>query len=348
MKSALFGTVSLAALTVAGIASAADVAPLVYKAPVPTPAPAYSWTGLYVGGHVGGAWSSNDWFFPNDPINSVAQQPMGTPFQGSFPNTPAGLIDARLNGYQGPTVGPFNVSSGSNSASGWLAGAQIGYNYQIKNWVLGVEGEASWTSLKGSNKDPSYANINQSQTDFVGILGGRIGYAWDRVLLYGKAGGAWANDKYSVFSGKTFTVGNGSPAPVTVTSGTLVDAATVNRFGYMLGAGVEYALTPHWSVKAEYEYLDFGRQRTTLTPTTTIVSPFDEDIRQRIQIAQIGVNYKFDPTLAAASASARPLYDSAWARPLFDQAGQLDHKRFYGGSAYLLWWGEGAPPSVPL
>ena len=326
-----------------GVALAADVS-LPVKAPPVPPAPAYSWTGLYVGAHAGGAWADNDWFLPNDPINSVAQQPLGTPFQGSFPN----FIATILNGYQLPTIGPLNVSSGGNSASGWLAGAQIGYNYQIKNWVLGVEGEVSWTGLKGSNKDPNYANINQTDTDFVATLGGRFGYAWDRVLLYGKAGGAWAHDKYSVFTNKTFTVGNGSPPPVTVISGTLVDAATVNRFGYMLGAGVEYALTPHWSVKAEYEYLDFGRQRTTLAPVTTIVSPFDEDIRQRIQIAQIGVNYKFDPTLAAASASARPLYDSAWARPLFDQAGQLDHKRFYGGSDYLLWWVKGAPLSVPL
>src|SRR5258708_25723617 len=101
MKSALFATVSLAALTVASIVSAADVAPSVYKAPVPTPAPAYSWTGLYIGGHVGGAWSSNDWFLPNDPLNSVAPQPLCTPFQGSFPRTTAGLIDAKLNGQQG-------------------------------------------------------------------------------------------------------------------------------------------------------------------------------------------------------------------------------------------------------
>ena len=339
--------VVLGVIATSGGAFAADVSAPVYKAPVSTPAPAYSWTGLYIGGHVGGAWSSNDWFLPNDPLNSVAQQPLGTPFQGSFPNSPAGHAAALRNGYQGPTVGPLNVSSGSNTASGWLAGAQIGYNYQIKNWVLGVEGEANWTGLKGSNKDPNYAIINQSQTDFVAILGGRVGYAaWDRVLLYGKAGGAWAHDKYSVFSNKTFTVGNGSPAPVTVTSGTEVDEAILNRFGYMLGVGVEYALTPQWSVKAEYEYLDFGRQRTTLAPVTTIVSPFDEDIRQRIQIAEIGFNYKIDPTLAAASASARPLKD--WARPLFDQAGQLDHKRFYGGSEYLLWWVKGAPLSVPL
>ncbi len=218
-----------------------------------------------------------------------------------------------------------------------LAGGQIGYNYQIQNWVLGVEGEASWTNLKGSNLDPIHPDINHNNTDFVGVLGGRVGYAFDRLLIYGKAGGAWANTQYSVFSNTTFTVGNGSPAPVTVTPGTMVDAATVNLFGFMLGAGVEYALTPQLSVKAEYEYLDFGRQRTTLAPTTTVVSPFDEDIRQRVQLAEIAFNYKLDPALAAAAHSP------------FDQVGQLpDNHRFYGGLDYLLWWVKGAPLSAPL
>lgn len=335
MKRILGGGFAIAAIS--SHAFAADMP--VYKAPVAPPA--YSWTGLYVGGHLGGAWANNDWFLPNDPINSVAQEPLGTPFEGSFPNSPAGFAAVLQSGYQGPTIGPLNVSSGSNSASGWLAGAQIGYNYQIKSWVLGVEGEVSWTSLKGSNRDPSYANINQTDTDFVGALGGRLGYAWDRLLLYGKAGGAWAHDKYSVLSDKTFTVGSGEPAPVTVTSGTMVDAATVNRFGYMLGAGVEYALTPQWSVKAEYEYLDFGRQRTTLAPVTTVVSPFDEDIRQRIQIAEIGFNYKLDPAVGAASAATHPLFDRVGGLP--DPS-----RRWYGGSEYLLWWVKGAPLSVPL
>lgn len=322
-------------------AFAADLSAPVYKAPVTAPAPAYSWSGLYVGGHLGGAWGNNDWFFPFDPINSVAQRPVGIPFQGGFPNSPAGLAAALARGYQGPTVGPFNVSSGSNSTSGWLAGGQIGYNYQIQNWVLGVEGEAGWTHLKGSNLDPSHPDINQNNTNFVGVLGGRLGYAFDRLLFYGKAGGAWANTQYSVFSNTTFTVGNGSPAPVTVTPGTMVDAATVNRFGYMLGVGFEYALTPQLSVKAEYEYLDFGRRRTTLAPTTAVVSPFDEGIRQRIQLAEIGFNYKLDPALAAASAAAAHLP--------FDEVGQLpDNRRFYGGLDYLLWWVKGAPLSVPL
>ena len=329
---------ALGVVAASGSAFAADLQP-VYKAPVA--APAYSWTGLYVGGHVGGAWSNNDWFFPCDSINSVAQEPTGTPFQDCLPEFAGGLERPPASGYQGPTLGPLNVSSGSNSASGWLAGAQIGYNYQIKNWVLGVEGEVSWTSLKGSNKDPNYSNTNQTDTDFVGVLSGRLGYAWDRLLVYGKAGGAWAHDKYSVLTNTTFTVGNGSPSPVTVTSGTMVDAATVNRFGYMLGAGVEYALTPQWSVRAEYQYLDFGWQRTTLTPTTTIVSPIDEDIRQRIQIAEIGLNYKLDPTPASASSS--PLYN------IYNRVGQLEPKqRFYAGADYLLWWVKGAPLSVPL
>ena len=327
---------ALGVVAASGSAFAADLQP-VYKAPVA--APAYSWTGLYVGGHVGGAWSNNDWFFPSNSINSVAQQPTGTPFQTVFPNSPAGLRATQLSGYQGPTLGPLDVSAGSNSASGWLAGAQIGYNYQIKNWVLGVEGEVSWTSLKGSNKDPNYSNTNQTDTDFVGVLSGRLGYAWDRLLVYGKAGGAWAHDKYSVLTNTTFSVGNGSPSPVTVTSGTMVDAATVNRFGYMLGAGVEYALTPQWSVRAEYQYLDFGWQHTTFTPTTTVVSPIDENIRQRIQVAEIGLNYRLDPTPASASSS--PLYN------IYNRAPE-SKQRFYAGADYLLWWVKGAPLSVPL
>ena len=300
-----------------------------------SPSRANNWTGLYVGGHVGGARSNNDWSFPSDSINSVAQEPAGTPFQGAlFPSGPGGVEASIANLYQGPTVGPFNVSSGSNSASSWVAGAQIGYNYQIKNWVLGVEGEVSSTNLKGSNRDPIYPNINQSETNFVGVLSGRLGYAWERLMLYGKAGGAWANSRYSDYAVNSFTVGVDLLA-VTVPSGTKEDAATVNRFGYMLGAGIEYALTPQWSVKVEYQYLDFGKQRTTLTPTTTVVSPIDMDITQRIQLAKIGVNYKLDP-----EASTDRFHDNV------RQLGPT--QRFYGGSEYLLWKVKGAPLSVPL
>jgi outer membrane immunogenic protein len=335
---------ALGVVAASGSAFAADLQP-VYKAPVSPPTPVHNWTGLYVGGNVGGAWSNNNWFFPSDSINSVAQEPTGTPFQPNLLMIPPSgqstdqVVAASIaRNYGSPTVGPFNVSSGSNTASSFLVGAQLGYNYQLGNWVLGVEGEASWANLKGSNVDPNFSMTNHTDTDFIGVLAGRFGYAWDRVLLYGKAGGAWAHDNYSVYTNSSFTVGSG-PTAVTQTSGTMVDAASVNRFGYMLGAGVEYALSPQWSVKAEYQYLDFGTQRTTLTPTTTVVSPIDMDITQRIQVAKVGINYKLDPELKADSAPTDRFRDMR----------RVDlTQRFYGGAEYLLWWVKGAPLSVPL
>src|ERR1700756_5377092 len=95
----------LGLLAASGSAFAADLPALVYKVPVAAPVPAYSWTGLYVGGHLGGAWANNDWFFPSDPINSVAQRPTGIPFSATIRN----MQEALQIGYQGPTVGPFNV-----------------------------------------------------------------------------------------------------------------------------------------------------------------------------------------------------------------------------------------------
>jgi len=315
---------ALAVFASTGAAVAADAlvpvhkAP-VYKAPVSTPSPAFSWAGLYVGVHGGGAWSNNNWFFPFDPLNSVAVLPVATPLGTSF-----------------------NVSSGGHSAASWLAGVQIGYNYQIRNWVLGAEAEFSWTHLRGSNTDPIYPNINHSEADFVATLGGRIGYAWDRLLLFGKAGGAWAHNRYFDTAATTLTSGMPPGAPVILPTGTLEDQATLNRFGGMLGVGIEYALTPQWSVKAEYEYLDFGRKRVTLTPAAAGIGPFDEDISQRIQLAKVGINYRLDPTVPTS-------VEPAAARALYDQVGQFTPApRFYGGAEYLLWSVKGAPLSVPL
>ena len=316
---------ALAVFTSTGAAVAADAlvpvykAP-VYKAPVATPSPVFSWTGLYVGVHGGATWSNTDWFYPADALNSVAVLPVGP---------------------------PFNVSSGGHSASSWLAGGQIGYNYQIKNWVLGAEAEFSWTNLQGSNIDPTSANINHTKTDFVATMGGRFGYAWDRLLLFGKAGGAWAHDKFFDTATAPLTSGTFPAFPITLPAGSLEDQATLNRFGLMLGGGVEYALTPNWSVKAEYEYLDFGRKRVTLSPAAAGLAPFDADIRQRIQLAKVGINYKLDPSLPAGAASAGTLYDKVGS--LYDQVGRFARQpRFYGGVEYLLWSVKGAPLSVPL
>lgn len=286
----------------------AEAADLPLKAPMAAPV-GFSWTGLYFGAHVGGGWKSEDWFYPSTLLNSVSQAPVGA---------------------------PFNVPAGAHDAASGLIGGQIGYNYQIGHWVLGTEAAASWTNLKGSHADPRFPNIESSHADFVGTLGARVGYAWDRFLLFGKAGGAWAHERYYANAASTFTVGDPGPYPLsTILAGSLEDQAKLNRFGYMVGLGGEYAFSPNWSVTAEYEYLSFGRQRVTLSPAEAGLAPFDEDIRQQLQLLKLGINYKLGapaPVLSAYAQANRP------------DAGP----RFYGGAEYLLWSVKGAPLSVPL
>lgn len=136
-----------------------------------------------------------------------------------------------------PVGAPFNVTSGAHSASGWLAGGQVGYNYQIGSWVLGAEGSAA-TDIKGSNRDPSFAdNVNRTRTDFLATIGAR-------------AGAGWAHEKFSDTALLKATIPARPGPPTMLAAGSLEDQATANRFALMIGAGVEYAIMPNWSVKA--------------------------------------------------------------------------------------------------
>jgi opacity protein-like surface antigen len=148
---------------------AADAAHIPTKAPIPAAA-AMSWTGLYVGAHLGGGWSNDRW---SDPFGS-------TP--GSF--------------------GFFNVAGFGDTthATGPLGGGQIGLNLQSGPWVLGVEADASAADLRGENTCFSgLVGLNcQRIVDALGTVTGRLGYAWDRSLAYVKGGGAWTNATYNL------------------------------------------------------------------------------------------------------------------------------------------------------
>jgi outer membrane immunogenic protein len=288
---------------------AASAADLPLKAPATAASAVFGWTGLYFGVHAGGDRQSEDWFFPSTALNTVSQAPVGA---------------------------PFNVAAGGHSTSGTLVGGQIGYNHQFGNWVVGAEGEFSWTNLGGSHADPTFPNTNNSRTDLLATMGARFGYATDHLLLFGKAGGAWEHSNYFTTAATTFIVGDPGLPPSTIPAGSREDTATLNRFGLMIGIGAEYALSPNWSVKAEYEYLDFGRQRITLSPAEAGLAPFNEDIRQQLHLFTAGINYKLgqpsSPSLAA-----------------YAEVGRVDPgPRFYGGAEYLLWSLKGAPLSVPL
>lgn len=243
MKKFLLGTIAFSALITAAPAGAADMRAPAYKAPPP---PVFTWTGFYIGGHVGGGWGSKDW------VNVDAVNGVGTLFPGTF-------------------LGKHHVRGG-------LAGGQVGFNYQVGYWVWGAEFDASWANLEGSNQDiVAFVDINNSRVRSVATAAGRLGYAVDRVLGYVKFGGAWAQDKFWVSSIGTPSVER--------------DRATSNRSGLMAGVGVEYAFAPNWSVKFEYDYLDFGDKRAAFTTPTG--GTYRIDIDQQVNLFKVGINYRF-------------------------------------------------------
>lgn len=169
----------------------------------------------------------------------------------------------------------WNMSGVSGHVSGALGGAQAGCNYQMQNFVLGAEGEIWGSGLTG---DASFADFEgttrlKTRSDFGSDLAVRAGYAVDRALLYGKIGVAWADyrftDSYD-FEGFTETGAN-------------------TEAGLLLGFGVEYAFDPHWSVKGEFDYVNFGSRNVPLNGDNAYVA----SIRTDQDIFKIGANYRY-------------------------------------------------------
>jgi outer membrane immunogenic protein len=249
MKTIAFAGFALATL-MSGVlpAVAADLSTRpVYKAPPITPS-YYNWSGFYVGGHVGGAWADKDW-------------------TQTFPAA-------------------FGGNAASFDANGFIGGGQIGYNWQTGSWVFGIEADASWSGQSGSavqTNTPAWT----SSTDInrFGTVTGRLGFAWDRVLVYGKGGFAWANEDHA----QTFTPVGGPTALVSSTSAT--------HTGWTVGAGLEYALSDNWSAKVEYNYIDLGTRSVGFAngapaPAARAVDSFDVD--QTMHVVKFGVNYRFN------------------------------------------------------
>jgi outer membrane immunogenic protein len=171
---------------------------------------------------------------------------------------------------------------GSHNGSSWLVGGQAGFNYQAGMWVLGVEADGSWTDLKGSNVSLLVPTaLNTSKTDGLVTLAGRGGIAVSQALFYVKGGGAWAHDRF-------YTSLPAAP-------GVALQLGDSDRWGWMVGAGVEYAFANNWSVKAEYNHLDFGTHTETLSaqPGCIGCSPFQYDVKQTVDLVKVGINYRF-------------------------------------------------------
>ena len=170
------------------------------------------------------------------------------------------------------------VAESSASVNSWLAGAQVGCNYQMGAAVFGIQADYDWSNGSASAPDATFAPgfaTDQSTIKSLASVTGRVGYAWDRFLPYVKGGGAWVKDDYSV----------------TGTDGTS-NTASETRTGWTVGAGGEYAFTNWLTGFVEYDYYGFGTKTSTLTGSMTPAS-FSADIKQTMSVAKAGLNFKF-------------------------------------------------------
>jgi outer membrane immunogenic protein len=171
-------------------------------------------------------------------------------------------------GFGNATASSAGVS-GSENLNGVLGGGQIGYNWQFGNWVLGIEGDGQGTDQKASF---SAGGVTEDDSmPWFATVRGRIGYAvaptW---MIYGTAGGAWADFK------STLTVPGFGTATWEVTHG-----------GWSAGAGIEGAINQSWSWKAEYLHIDTG------TFSTTVFGAIPAQVRLTDDIGRVGINYHF-------------------------------------------------------
>ena len=265
-----------------------------YKTP-PRPL-AVSWTGCYLGGHVGGAFANYD--VTDSPLVPVTNPPP----------TDFSSVD----------VGVVSLSSASA-----VVGGQAGCNLDLgSKWLVGVEADAAWTRITNSKlfntsttavtgpptgtppTTPGIVTTNQgtpsARTDFIATATGRLGYEltyYNQGLVYGKGGVAWVADQTAFGANvSTMTCTDVSVSPPTgcvSSSVTTVNFASVrqNRFGWTIGAGIEWTLFGGWSVKGEYDYMSFGHQNVTLTGTG--FEPLFRSIKQEISEFKIGLNYLF-------------------------------------------------------
>jgi len=215
-------------------ANAADMRPASPPAQVYVPPP-FTWTGFYLGGNFGGAWAST-------------------------------TLTDNLTG-----------ASATGNLAGWLGGGQVGFNYQTGSFVWGVEGTFDWSSLNSTTGGIITAAGPALQvaanTQWLTTAAARFGFAADRTLFYGKAGGGWV--------GNNATVTN-------LATGASASSSNTNS-GWLLGAGVEYAFTPNWTVKAEYDYLGLSGW-TAVSPVGVVDTV---NVKRQVNIVTAGINYKF-------------------------------------------------------
>jgi opacity protein-like surface antigen len=252
----------IAALAHPAAALAAD-----YPAPAAAVAPVAAvplWTGFYFGGHAGFGESKKK-------------------FIDNFP-TYDGELDADPN------------------MKGGLGGLQAGYSHQFNWLVIGVEGDFSWAGMREKEFSCFFFGdqVCSAEAQWFSTVTGRVGAAVGPTLLYVKGGAAWARDEYTDLA----TCAGVQPI---FRAGIYADCGSTyvgqhSRHGWTLGAGIEYRVSPNWSLKAEYAHMDFGKKSVWLRDEEG--DAFTEEIHQHANVVKVGFNYFFTPVPVAPAAVA--------------------------------------------
>jgi len=230
--------------TYALVAAAVFASPSAFAADLARPMPvkavpyapyvpaAYDWSGFYGGLNVGYGWSSG-----------------------------SGTLS------MGPVAGPY-----SGSGNGILGGVQLGYNWQSGAFVFGVETDFQASGGKGDVTGTAgpIAITGSAKTPWFGTIRGRIGYAFDRWMLYATGGGVYGK---ATLDGTVSTTGAFS--------------SSTTYWTYVVGGGAEFALWGNWTGKLEYLYAG-SPDSTPVPPGTTALSGSG-----RTHVVRTGLNYRF-------------------------------------------------------
>jgi outer membrane immunogenic protein len=287
MKKFVLGTVALVALGAGAPAVAADMG----VRPLAAAPAAFSWTGCHVGGLVGYGSGHSDGY------TATGASTIATP---------------------GPdTALPFAGQRRSNdfNLTGFTGGGDVGCDYQLGAWVVGVEGDWSNLNKEGQAFNAPGTSLPNPLTTPPGLLNttayetqerwfatarGRVGYALDKYFFYVTGGAAWMKIDSSHFCVQCFSATTGAPVGGAFFRN---EFQSDRRTGWTVGVGAEYALSHGWSIRSEYLYISIPSYTTFTTPTGVGVPSQVNNLSTKLYdyIWRAGLTYKFGSYAAPAA-----------------------------------------------
>jgi outer membrane immunogenic protein len=242
------GGLAIAATFFSSTAFAADVV-------APEVIPVFSWTGAYIGLNAG--------------------------FGGGKAKHPFDV--------SGPTeVGRFNIANGTLdfTSSGFLGGIQAGYNYQMDQWVLGVETDFQGSGIKGEG------SVSVDSPIFGGSFNAKIGSKLDWYGTLRARAGVLATDRFLVYATGGLAYGR-TKSYVNIDEIDLNESRSKTKAGWTIGAGAEYAITDNVTFKTEYLYTDLGKANLFDGEFGDSGIAARLDRKFNFHTVRVGINYKF-------------------------------------------------------